>query len=565
MKSFSLLLLTSFLIIFIQTSLSQDVENIAKEEPLTINGSLNIKLQSYSTDKAVPSRENFVWYLQGSPVVTLYGITLPFSFRLSEQQREFRQPFNKFGVSPYYKWVKLHLGYSSLSWSDYALAGHSVSGVGFELTPGKFHVGFITGRLLKPVRYFEETEYIKVQNPAYKRTGSAFTIGYGDEKNNVHFVLLKAKDDSTSIGDVPGQYQLTPDENLVVSLSTRQTIAKNFIFDCEIAQSLYTKDMGASAGSNTGFVAGTFSFLMDQRTSTRKSNAFKTSFGYQSDMLSMLLKYERVDPDYSSMGAYYFLTDMRNITFEPTVKLMDKKLTLAGSIGSQVDNLNNDKNLRTKRTIGSARVTYVPIPQYNVSMFYSTYGLAQESGLLSIDTLRSSEVAQATNQFGITQSLNLVGEKLAHNVMFNFNNQNLKDNNKNTAQYSEFSTNVLMTGYFVNYLPATINGSLSYMSSKFEQDTLISVVKGPTLGLGKSFLKNKLTFGFTYSTMNNILQKKSSGRINTTSIQLGYNPVRNHRFTIRYYSHNNNAKTGSGQANGSYYENKLDFDYTYTF
>jgi len=82
-----------------------------------------------------------MWYLQGSPVITVYGIVLPFSFRLSEQQRDFRQPFNQFGVSPYYKWAKLHLGYRSHNWSTYALAGHSITGVGLELTPGKFQVG----------------------------------------------------------------------------------------------------------------------------------------------------------------------------------------------------------------------------------------------------------------------------------------------------------------------------------------------------------------------------------------------------------------------------------------
>jgi len=57
-------------------------------------------------------RKPFTWMLTGSPTLSVYGITLPFSFTISEQQRNFRQPFNKFGVSPYYKWAKLAMNTS---------------------------------------------------------------------------------------------------------------------------------------------------------------------------------------------------------------------------------------------------------------------------------------------------------------------------------------------------------------------------------------------------------------------------------------------------------------------
>ena len=205
---------------------AQDLSSITDQTPFKINGSINAKLQFYGTDRTNPSRSPFMWYLQGSPVVTVYGIVLPFSFRLSEQQRDFRQPFNQFGVSPYYKWAKLHLGYRSHTWSTYALAGHSISGAGLELSPGKFQFGVVSGRLLKPVRYIDNPEFVQMQTPAYRRSGTAVRLGYGSEKNNISLVLLKAIDDSTSLGEIPTKYQITPDENLVISLMSRQTIAE---------------------------------------------------------------------------------------------------------------------------------------------------------------------------------------------------------------------------------------------------------------------------------------------------------------------------------------------------
>jgi hypothetical protein len=542
---------------------TQDLSAISGQDPFRISGSVTARLQFYNTDSDNPSRSPFMWYLQGSPVITVYGIVLPFSFRLSEQERDFRQPFNQFGVSPYYKWAKLHLGYRSHNWSTYALAGHSINGAGLELTPGKFQIGFATGRLLKPVRYLDNPENIKLQTPAYKRTGTAVRIGYGSATNNFSLVILKAKDDSTSLGAVPTEYRLTPDENLVASLMTKQTIAKKYLFEIEVAQSIYTKDIrSALSDSAGGLMTKIFSSLIQNHESTISSNAVRASAGYQSDLFSLMMKYQRVEPDFRSMGAYYFATDLSNITIEPSLKLMEKKLTLAGSVGTQVDNLKKDKNLRTRRTITSARVNFVPVPQYNMSAFFSNYGLAQESGLLSIDTLRQSEVAQATSQIGVTQSLNLTGEKLSHNLMVNYNYQRLNDRNENTSQYSEFSTNILSANYFITFIPFNINGSAAFLYTHFAQDTVVTVAYGPSAGIGKSFLKNKLNTSLYFSLMKNRVQHKDTGRTGIYSLQLGYKPHKNHRFALKY-NYNKNKRQAAGY--DSYYESRLDFDYTYTF
>ena len=562
-RSSYVILPLAFLLIINITSFSQDLATISKQEPFKINGTINAKLQFYNTNKSNPSLSPFVWYLQGSPVVSLYGIVLPFSFRISEQQRDFRQPFNQFGVSPSYKWATLHLGYKSLNWSTFALAGHSISGAGFELSPGKFHIGLITGRLLKPVKYIDNPAVVITQTPAYKRNGTAFTFGYGTEKNNVNLVILKAKDDSTSAGDIPLQYQLTPDENLIVSLISKQVIAKNFMFDLEVAQSLYTMNMGTKLSDTTGgFMAKAFSSLMKSHLSTTSSNAIQTSIGYQSDIFKLVVKYQRIDPNFKSMGAYYFLTDVSNITVEPTVKIMKNKLTLGGSFGSQFDNLNHQKSLRTQRTITSARVTFIPVPQYNLSATYSNYGLAQQSGLLSIDTLRKSEVAQATSQFGLVQSVNLAGKYFSHNLMINFNSQKLNDKNQFTSQYSEFSTNILSAGYFMSYMPWNMNASISFNYTNFKQDTITTKVTGPSVSLGKSFLKNKMNTSISYSTVGNTVQNEKTNRIRILSFQLGYTPVRNHRLSLKF---NHQVNEGLKSIYPSYFENRLDFDYIYTF
>ena len=83
MRKYSCLIISVVLLILQFSPLkAQDLSTISKQEPIKINGSVNVRLQFYETDKTNPSRSPFMWYLQGSPVVTLYGIVLPFSFRL---------------------------------------------------------------------------------------------------------------------------------------------------------------------------------------------------------------------------------------------------------------------------------------------------------------------------------------------------------------------------------------------------------------------------------------------------------------------------------------------------
>jgi hypothetical protein len=557
------LLLSGLFVFLFYGMYSQDLENIKQQSPLKIKGTINAKLQFYDSNKENPNRDPFVWYLQGSPEVSVYGIVLPFSFRISEQNRDFSQPFNQFGVSPYYKWVKAHLGYRSLTWSNFALAGHSFSGAGLELTPGKFRVGFVSGRLLKPVKYINDPEYTSTQTPAYRRTGSAFILGYGTEKNYANLVILKARDEENSIDTLPEGFVLTPAENLVVSLVTKQVFAEKFLFDLEIAQSLYTKDTRAALSDSTAdFMGKTFSFLMKNRASSSSHNAIQTSVGYQSDLFALKVKYQRIEPDFKSMGAYYFLSDISSITIEPSIKLLKKKLALGGSFGSQFDNLGNDKNLRTRRTITSAKINYVPIPQFNINAFFSNYGLAQQSGILSIDTLRESEVAQATSQFGLNSSYALSNENWSHNIMVSFNGQKLNDRNPYTSENSEFSTMILTSGYYATYMPWNLNGSLSYMYTNLTQDTVTTVVAGPSISLGKSLLKNKMNVALSYSGMANKVSQKTTNVISNISMQLMYKPHKNHRFALRYY---HNINDGKNSLYASYYENKLDVDYTYTF
>ena len=88
---------------------AQDLSQLGNQKPFGLSGNLTGQYTFFSSTGQEYMKPGS-WTISGNPVVSIYGVLLPFSFTVSEKERSFRQPFNQFGVSPEYKWVKLHLG-----------------------------------------------------------------------------------------------------------------------------------------------------------------------------------------------------------------------------------------------------------------------------------------------------------------------------------------------------------------------------------------------------------------------------------------------------------------------
>ena len=129
---------------------AQDLGHLDLKKPVKLHGNLNIQLQAYKASGIDPRQKDFSWMISGMPTLEIFGVQFPFSFLLSNFDNKFYQPFNQFGVSPYYKWIKLHLGYRNITYSPYTLAGHRMLGAGFDLTPKNFALGLCTGNAHGP-------------------------------------------------------------------------------------------------------------------------------------------------------------------------------------------------------------------------------------------------------------------------------------------------------------------------------------------------------------------------------------------------------------------------------
>ncbi|MFB6318637.1 hypothetical protein [Saccharicrinis sp. FJH54] len=556
----SLLLLAFFY--SIQIIKAQDLQNIKNEKPIDIKGSLGASAILYNVDGKTASFEPFSYLFRGNFEISAFGISAPVSFLLTDKQREFRQPLNQFGITPYYKWAKLYLGYQSLNWSKYTLAGHSISGAGLELTPGKFRLAVIHGRLLKAIEQKPDDDLnSKVQIPSFKRNGTIIKAGYGSKDNFVDLLFLRATDKLNSLDSVPTNYNVLPSENMVAGLTTHQRISDHLFFELEYAQSSYTADFRtAIKDTSGGFIVNSLSGLFSNRTTTEFGSAFESSLSYQEAKYGIKFRIKRIDPGFRSMGAYYFLNDLQNITLEPKVKLFSNKLNISASFGFQHDNLKDTKKVTTRRTISSLNISALPAKNYSVSAFYSNYGIGQKSGFSPLDTML--EVSQSTKNLGITQNYMLQKETMVHTFLMNYNYQQLTDDNVNTSSFTDFNTSNFILGYTFLLTKTGINTGINYIHTAFSNSLQKNVYNGPSISFSRSFAKNKLNLSVSESVMTVKIDDNKNNRISTFNTRLTYRIKKNQRLSARLYFHNNKAlQSGSG----SFKETKGELNYVYSF
>lgn len=543
----STLLLTGFLLLLSQLLWAQTDTAPSKSRLVKVSGGLNAYAGFYTADGIAARNQASPFGISGAVTVALPGgVSLPFSAVLGNQGSSFRQPFNQFGVSPTYKWATVHAGYRNVSFSPFTLAGHTFLGGGVELNPGKLRLGAVYGRFNKAISSnLAEPDII----PAYQRTGYAVKVGYGKPGNYVDLIMLRAKDDSASITAQPQSLTQTviPAENLVVGLTTRLLILKHITVELDEAVSAYTRDVRSTLVSAEGSnpVTRFFGKLFTPRLSTQLTQATQAAIGYRGGNAGIKLQYKRIDPNFQTMGAYYFQSDIESYAIAPNLTLLDGKLRLSGSYGIQFDNLAGNKNARTGRKIGSLVVSYNPATAFGVDVQLSNYGISQQAGLRPlIDTLR---LAQNNLSATVNGRYTLQKDDVMQVFTLTTTYQKLSDLNANTASQTENTNTNLNLGYFYQQTTTGwgINGMLSYTQTQLPiavGDTNQSVrFFGPTLGATQAFFEKKLTTSATASYLVN-QQSGITGKVLTISANAGYQVAK--RQTISLSANYLNSNTG---------------------
>ncbi|XOV68569.1 MAG: hypothetical protein ACFHU9_05195 [Fluviicola sp.] len=406
----------------VSNSFSQNLEKIGEEDMVTVNGGINYNLVANQAQEIQQFRDPFTWVLSGNVSVNILDVSLPFTFSFSNAGRSFTQPFNMTAIHPTYKNWKAHLGITSMSLSPYTFQGLNFAGAGVEYTPNKWHIKAFGGRIKKAVEFDALAQ--NQSEVSYQRYGFGVSAGYKWKIADIEVISFKAYDDATSIQFLPQTGELTARDNVVFSVKSSIRPTTSLSINLEAASSLMTQDILASDPNRpNNFYDG----LVRGNQTTQFNNAFNGSIDYKFKSFGIGAKYERIDPDYATLGAVYFNNDLENITINPSLSLFKKKVNINVSTGYQRNNLDNLKVSDSKRWIGSANVSALITKGLNFSANYSN---------MSFFTRRNPSADPFFNPIGDTLNYYQVSQNLSSTLNYSFGDST-KQNLTLTGSYAQ--------------------------------------------------------------------------------------------------------------------------------
>jgi hypothetical protein len=445
MKNFYILLFTIIVLATIEGH-AQNLEEISLKKGAKITGSFNMNTVGYTAWGIPQRRDPFNWFLTGNLNFTLFGYAAPFSFSYSNANSSFSQPFNQFKFAPQYKWIKTYVGNTSMTFSPYTLAGHMFFGGGVELTPAKWRIALMYGRLNKAVP-FDLSDSLQYNKAAFERIGYGLKVGYESNGEAITFNIFSAKDDPYSIPFVISENKITPKQNIAMGLALRKKLSSKIFVNLEYSVSVLNTNTLGNTERDTVSLKATHNLLqglLPENSTTRSFDAFSGGIGYQGKQYSVQLKYERIAPEYQTLGAYYFNNDMRNITVVTNMRLLNNKITLGTNIGVQENNLDRSRTATTSRTVGAATIQYAPTEKWSISGNYSNFlsytknrSLADPFYKNNLDTLNFYQVSQTTSAT-IIKSLGTKEKPQSLMVTVSYQRADNKAASEKDAQLSDF-------------------------------------------------------------------------------------------------------------------------------
>lgn len=479
---------------------AQDVGNIVQQarglgrQPLEITGGMSFSNNFYFSNGINPRRDALQWRILANMNLSYAGITAPFSLAFSDANRQFNLPAYTFtGISPTYKWARLHLGDRNMNFSKYTLNAINFRGVGLELQPGRFYFGTMYGQLRRAVA--EDFQSQQNLDPVYRRMGYGFKAGYAGAGFEYRLMVFGAYDDSGSI-EQPTTRLVLPGDNAVISLHGNHQLTKRVGAELEIARSASNLDrrldLLTPADQNIG---NTLLGLLKPTVSVQSGNAVRTKLSYQARGFGLNGGYERIDRGFKTMGALFFLSDVEFITAGINKSLFKSKLNLFANGGVERTNVDNFRKNGTQRLVGSLNASYSPGERWAFNGSFSNFQ-------------NTSKLRAFTDPAAIVDSIILAQTTQTANIAFTYNIATKEKPSSLTLALTQQQANSIIDDVVQDDAATSFfNGSLIYSLSIPKKDlrfnssvnvnqtrlaNINNLVLSPNISLTKGFLDKRL-------------------------------------------------------------------------
>jgi hypothetical protein len=244
----------------------------------------------------------------------------------------------------------------------------------------------------------------------------------------------------------------------------------------------------------------------------------------------MRVQYKRIEPNYRTLGAYYFGTDIENVTLSPTLNLLRGKLNLALSVGRQHDNLNNKKLATTTRTVGSTSLSWNPGNAFGIDAQYANYSTSQNSSILVLND--TSIVENVSQDFTLSPRFMFTQGGNTHSVYLSLSYQRFVDHNPIISVFSNANTRNLNISY--SWHPKRLGLTLGVAGNltKNETGSFHSDVVSGNLSCGGRFFNRALSWNLGLGLTSNDFEGSGTNDSFAGNLRISYTIRRLQTFSL---------------------------------
>lgn len=489
------------------------------QKDFQISGFLGGGADVYSIDGFDNRRSPFAYYLRGGLNLSYKSFSVPFNINYSNQQFSYGYALNRIGISPTYKWIRGHIGWSSMEFSPLVMNRKQFLGLGLELKPGIWSFQGFVGRFENPAAVRDTVLYGAVLIPNFRRNAFGVNLGVGKSKHKINLSLLSVKDDLNMI-DNQGNAEIKtlPQDNVVGGLGFKVTPFKGFSLESDMAMSIITNNKNSQELVITE--AQFLQKLIKPTLSTQISGSAQARARYAFKQIAIGTEYRRIEPSFRSFGLPFMQNDIETVSAFTNFGLFKSKLMFNGQIGHQSNNLRNNRAFTTTRLVSNANINWKITDQLITNLLWTNFVNDTEPGLLELsDTLRFTMVS---DNMGVSINYRKKDKKDRWNFSLSANRQTLQDLsliNRISNDVSNFQINV-SGGKKFDALGLGVKGSLMY--SKFDGSFRNQKRYGGSLGGDKNLFKDKISLGLTTRFFINDVDEFSNGYVFTGQGLISY-------------------------------------------
>ncbi len=506
---------------------------------LSFAGGINAST-TFTHSSAGALRDPFMYTISGNMSVSWMSFTIPLNINFTNAGFTYGYQYprlpSRLSMHPTYKNLQAHIGDFSMSFSPYTMSGFQIVGGGLEVKNiGMWNFSGFYGRFQKAVEFTPGNGNTLA---AYARKGWGFKAASNGKNIQSAITFIRIKDDPNSLLVKPDSVHVYPKANVALSVQNRFTIAKNLKLDYEIGFSILTNDQRPEGDGEALFQKLT-NGIIRVNGSTNFYKAYKTNLNYAIGSSSIGVGYERIDPGYQTLGAYYFTNDFENITSSFGQQLFKGKLNLNATVGLQRDDLKHEKAGSNRRVVMSVNGSLNISKQLTTSFSYSSFQsftnvkpqfqqLNQLTPYDNLDTLNYRQLSQSAN---MTINYMMQSDK-DYASMLNcvMSIQDTYDEQGGIVSKGNASTFYNLALNYTN--TKNVNGrslSLGLNATYNTIGTTETITAGPTMMYARQLFKKSVRISLTASGNTSIQSNMARQTVYTSRVNASYTLKKKHQ------------------------------------